>query len=132
MDAKVRRVLLVDDDARFLEALEALLADDPAVAVVGTAHDGAEALRLVAELRPDVVTMDIDMPVLDGVEATRAIAAEFPDVCVVTITASTSPERIEEARAAGASGHVSKSRVAEQLPAAIHAACAAAVGRRAA
>ena len=132
MDAEVTRVLLVDDDARFLEALEALLADDPAIAIVGTARDGAEALRLVADLLPDVVTMDIDMPVMDGVAATQAIAERFPDVCVVTITASTAPERIAEAQAVGASAHVPKSRIADELPAAIHAACAAGSARRAA
>ncbi|MDQ3823276.1 MAG: response regulator transcription factor [Actinomycetota bacterium] len=130
--AEVRRVVLVDDDAAFLEALEALLADDPAIAVVGKAHDGREALGLVAELRPDVVTMDIDMPVMDGVVATRAIAEHHPETCVVTITSSTSAERIDEARAAGASAHVMKSRIADELPAAIHAACEAGVSRRAA
>ncbi len=72
------------------------------------------------------------MPVLDGVAATRAIAERFPEVCVVTITASTAAERILEARAAGASGHVPKARIADELPAAIHAACASGRARRAA
>ena len=129
--AELRRVLLVDDDAAFAEALEALLAHDPGIEVVGRAYDGLHGLRLVAELRPDVVTMDIDMPVMDGVAATAAIAERFPETCVVTITSSTSPERIAQAQAAGASGHVMKSRVADDLPAAIHTACAA-LARRAA
>ena len=118
-----RRVLLVDDDAIFLKALTALLEREPTIDVVGTATNGVEALRRVAELRPEVVTMDIDMPVMDGVEATRRISTRYPDVCIVTISASTSPERVEEARAAGASGHVAKARAVEELPAAIHAAC---------
>ena len=118
-----RRVLLVDDDAMFLKALIALLERDSTIDVVGTAANGAEALRRVGELRPEVVTMDIDMPVMDGVEATRRISARYPDVCIVTISASTSPQRVDEARAAGAAGHVAKARAVEDLAAAIHAAC---------
>ncbi len=122
-ECEVRRVLLVDDDMLFLEALGALLGADPTIEVVGRATQGLDALRLVEELRPDIVTMDIDMPVMDGVEATRAIAERYPETCVVAITASTSPEQIAEARAAGASGHIVKEHVPDELPNAIHAAC---------
>jgi DNA-binding NarL/FixJ family response regulator len=122
-ERQVRRVLLVDDDMLFLEALGALLGADPTIEVVGRATHGLDALRLVEELRPDVVTMDIDMPVMDGVEATRAIVERYPETCVVTITASTSPEHIAEVRAAGASGHIVKEHVPDELPDAIHAAC---------
>lgn len=128
----VRHVLLVDDDALFLETLALVLAGDPSVDVVGTASNGIEAVRVVGELRPDVVTMDIDMPLMDGIAATRAIAKRYPETCVVTITGSTSSDRIAAARAAGASGHVTKSDVVDELPAALHAACPSGTRARAA
>jgi DNA-binding NarL/FixJ family response regulator len=131
-EVELRRVLLVDDDALFLESLALLLESDPAIVVAGQALNGLEAVELVGTLRPDVVTMDIDMPVMDGVEATRAIAERYPETCVLTVTASTSNERIGEAEAAGASGHVSKSRVLDDLLHAIHVACPAGATARAA
>ena len=63
------RVLIADDHRLFAEALEAILGGDERIAVVGQAGDGAEAVRLAADLRPDVVLMDISMPVMDGIEA---------------------------------------------------------------
>jgi CheY-like chemotaxis protein len=106
-ESRSLRVLIVDDDPLFLDAVEALLERAENFEVVGRATNGAEALRRTAELLPDAITMDVDMPVMNGVEATRMIVAYF-HVPVILLTASESGERIEEALAAGAVAHVYK------------------------
>jgi DNA-binding NarL/FixJ family response regulator len=108
-------VLLVDDDPGFLEALEALFAGDERFEIVGTATDGDEAVARTLSLRPDVVTMDIEMPRMDGVEATQRIRARVPDTRVVVVSSSAYASRAEMAREAGASAYVSKSVVADEL-----------------
>jgi DNA-binding NarL/FixJ family response regulator len=79
-------VLIADDSARTREGLRALFATWPELVVVGEAANGREAVRLVAECRPDVVLMDIHMPVLDGVEAARLIKEQWPTMTVVVLT----------------------------------------------
>jgi DNA-binding NarL/FixJ family response regulator len=108
-------VLVVDDDSLFRETISALLERDERIHVVGFAANGEEAVQRVLLLRPDVVTMDIDMPVVDGVEATRQIAGARPDVRVLLVSASLYAERAEDARAAGASGYITKSQVHDDL-----------------
>lgn len=108
-------MLVVDDDSRFREAVSALLERDERIDVVGFAANGEEAVRRVLLLRPDLVTMDVEMPVMDGVEATRRIAEVLPDVRVLMVSASVYADRAETARAAGASGYITKSRVADEL-----------------
>ena len=114
-DRRTIRVLFVDDDRGFLEALEALFADDERFEIVGTAADGSEAVARAVDLRPDVVTMDLEMPRMDGVEATRRIRAELPDTRVVVVSSSAYATRAEMAREAGASAYVTKSAVADEL-----------------
>jgi DNA-binding NarL/FixJ family response regulator len=118
-DRKPIRVLLVDDDAGFLESLEALFADDDRLELVGTARNGEEALSLAISLRPDVVTMDIEMPRMDGVEATRRIRADAPGTRVVVVSATGFASRADMAREAGASAYVPKSDVTDKLPATV-------------
>jgi DNA-binding NarL/FixJ family response regulator len=113
------RVLIADDQRLFAEALEAILTTDGRIAVVGRAVNGEEAVALAREGRPDVVLMDIAMPVLDGIAATEAIAGESPETRVVVLTGSEAPDDITRARAAGASGYVTKDQVAGDLVRAI-------------
>jgi len=113
--AETIRVLIVDDHRLFVEALRATLSSEPRIEVVGVAFDGTEAIRLAAELSPDVVLMDIDMPVMNGIEATRRICDANPDVKVVIITGSESRVDSSRARAAGAAAFMRKDRSAAQL-----------------
>ena len=108
-------VLIADDSGLFAAALEAVLTGEAGIEVVGSAADGEEALRLAGELRPQVVLMDISMPVLDGFEATERIRAELPEVSVLMVTGSAADADIRRARVAGASGYVTKDRIAEEL-----------------
>ena len=102
------RLLLVDDQALFREALTTLLGVRDEVLVVGEAADGAEALRRVAELAPDVVLMDLRMPVLDGVAATRRLQLEHPEVRVIALTTFDDDEDVFAALRAGAVGYLLK------------------------
>lgn len=102
------RVLLVDDDPFFVEALSTLLGPDERIKIVGSAGDGAEALALTEELRPNVVLMDVHLPVMDGFEATRRIRASFPGTRVVFLTSTSSPEIAERAFLSGADGFLTK------------------------
>ena len=113
------RVLIADDHRLFAEALEAILAGESSIEVVGRARNGAEALELAMQLEPDVILMDISMPVMDGVEATRRIRESRPDACVLMLTGSNTAADVDRARDAGAAGYVTKDRIASQLVEAI-------------
>jgi DNA-binding NarL/FixJ family response regulator len=109
------RVLLADDHRLFAEALEAILAADERIEVVGTARDGNEAVELERKLSPDVVLMDISMPGMDGIEAARTIRKRRPDACILILTGSNSRADVDRSRAAGAAGYVTKDRIAAEL-----------------
>ena len=113
------RVLIADDHRLFAEALEAILASDERIEVVGQASDGSEAVELARKLGPDVVLMDVSMPGLDGFGATREIRAEGGGVRVLMLTGSNSRADVDRSRNAGASGYVTKDRIASELVAAI-------------
>jgi len=108
-------VLIADDHRLFAETLEALLATDGRVVVVGQAHDGREAVDRAVKLNPDVVLMDIDMPVMDGFEATRRIREQNAGACILMLTGSNAREDVDRARQAGAAGYVTKDRIAAEL-----------------
>jgi len=116
------RVLIVDDQALFREALATLLEVQPEIEVVGEAADGEQAVRLCAELRPDVALMDLRMPVLDGIAATTRLRAEQPGVRVLALTTFDDDEDVFAALRAGAVGYllkdVSSTRLVEALVAA--------------
>ena len=116
---KPLRVLIADDHRLFVEALEAILASDERIEVIGQAGDGSEAVELARTLGPDVVLMDVSMPVLDGFEATREIRADTEGVRVLMLTGSNSRADVDRSRDAGASGYVTKDRIASELVEAI-------------
>jgi two-component system, NarL family, nitrate/nitrite response regulator NarL len=109
------RVLIADDHRLFAEALEAILAAESRIEIVGRARNGAEALEMVLDLNPDVVLMDISMPVMDGVEATRRIRDARPEACVLMLTGSNAVADVDRSRDAGAAGYVTKDRIASEL-----------------
>ena len=116
------RILIVDDQALFREALAALLEVQPEIEVVGEAGNGEEAVRLAAALRPDVVLMDLRMPVLDGIAATNRLRVEQPEVRVLALTTFDDDADVFAALRAGAVGYllkdVSSTRLVEALVAA--------------
>ncbi len=108
------RVLLADDHRLLLEGLTNLL-EAHGIQVVGAAKDGLEALALAQSVQPDVILMDIRMPVCDGLEATRRIKAEMPELKIVILTTSTENQDLFEAVKSGACGFLLKSMDAEEL-----------------
>ncbi|HEX7346599.1 MAG TPA: response regulator transcription factor [Candidatus Limnocylindrales bacterium] len=124
MADRVIRVLLVDDHAMVRRGMRDFLGLHDDIEVVGEAVDGAEAVERVAELRPDVVVMDLMMPNLDGIEATGRIKAEVADVEVIALTSFIEEARVVAAIEAGASGFLLKDAEADELAAAIRAAAA--------
>jgi DNA-binding NarL/FixJ family response regulator len=117
-------VLIADDHDLFAESIQAFLSTEERIAVVGRAANGEEAARAAAELRPDVVLMDISMPVLDGFAAAERIREELPGTYVLFLTGSNSPADVARARAVGGSGYVTKDRIASELVDAILATAA--------
>jgi DNA-binding NarL/FixJ family response regulator len=109
------RVLIADDHRLFAEALEAILASEPDMEVVGRARNGEEAVEQALALKPDVILMDIAMPGVDGVEATKRIRRKERDACVLMLTGSNSRTDVARAREAGAAAYVTKDRIAAQL-----------------
>lgn len=118
------RVLLVDDHQLVRAGLASLLESAEDLEVVGQAADGAEALELAALTAPDVVLMDLSMPVMDGVAATRALLAKYPDLAVVVLTSFADKPRVAEALAAGAVGYLLKDSHPRDLIAGVRAAAA--------
>ncbi|KRW90691.1 chemotaxis protein CheY, partial [Alicyclobacillus tengchongensis] len=102
------RVLLVDDHELFRQGVSAILGGVPEIEVVGQAENGQVALELCATQQPDVVLMDINMPVCSGLEATRMIKQQFPRIRILILTVSSAEESLFDAIKSGASGYVLK------------------------
>jgi DNA-binding NarL/FixJ family response regulator len=102
------RVLLADDHAVVRAGLAALLEEAGGIELVGQVGDGAAAVELACRCRPDVVLMDLSMPVLDGIEATRRLLADVPGVRVLVLTSFADRERVHDALDAGATGYLLK------------------------
>ena len=104
----VPRVMVVDDQHLFRSGLVKLLENDPRIEIVGETDDGAEAIKLVGNLRPDVVLMDVRMPNMDGLEAAQRITATYPNVRVLMLSGFGAESQVVHALNAGASGYVVK------------------------
>jgi DNA-binding NarL/FixJ family response regulator len=116
------RLLLVDDQALFREGLRTLLSTRPDFDVVAEAENGEEALRLAAQYQPDVILMDLRMPVLDGVSATRRLKENFPTSKIIVLTTFDDDDLVFDGLRAGAVGYLLKDVSSEKLTEAIHAA----------
>jgi two-component system, NarL family, response regulator LiaR len=121
-ETPVIRVLLADDHAVVRQGLKMFLALDAGLEVVGEANNGREAVELVERLRPDVVLMDLVMPVLDGISAIQEIKSRFPDVEIIAVTSVLEDAKVIGAVQAGAIGYLLKDTQADALVEAIHAA----------
>ena len=116
------RVLVVDDQALIREGLAIILDAQPDIEVVGQAENGRQAVKLVAQLDPNVVLMDIRMPLMDGIKATRQIKEMHPQTQVVILTTYNEDELIFEGLSAGASGYLLKDITRRQLAEAVRGA----------
>jgi DNA-binding NarL/FixJ family response regulator len=116
------RILLADDQRLFREALHTLLAAQANIEVVGEAGDGEQALRLMADLHPDLILLDVQMPILDGVATTRRIHEQYPACRVILLTTFDDDEYVFEGLRAGAIGYLLKDAPAQQLLDAIQSA----------
>lgn len=113
------RLLLVDDQDLFREGLAALLTIEEDLQIVGQAVNGLEAIRLATELQPDVVLMDVRMPLCDGVEATREIHQRYPWIRILVLTTFDEDEYIWKSLQAGALGYLLKSTPSSQVASAV-------------
>jgi DNA-binding NarL/FixJ family response regulator len=113
------RVLLVDDQALFLEGLANLLSLEEDLEIVGQAYDGQEAIALTSKLQPDVILMDVRMPICDGVKATREIHKSYPAIKIMVLTTFDEDEYIWRSLQAGALGYLLKNTPSQQIAAAI-------------
>ena len=116
------RVLIADDHRLVRAGLISLLEADADIEVVGEAADGQQALEVAAATTPDVVLMDLSMPVMDGIAATRMLLAELPGTRVVALTSFSDRQRVTDILAAGAIGYLLKDSRPDELLAAVHAA----------
>jgi DNA-binding NarL/FixJ family response regulator len=118
------RILLVDDHSVVRQGLRMFLSLDPALEVVGEAGNGADGIEQVRRLKPDVVLMDLLMPVMDGITAIQHLRKEFPDLEVIALTSVLEDEKVIGAVRAGAIGYLLKDTQADELCRAIKAAAA--------
>src|SRR5215218_4168049 len=113
--SQVARLLIADDHALVREGLRTMLSGEEGIEIVAEANDGEQALSLCSKLAPDLVLMDVRMPVMDGLEATKKIKAEMPHTSVMMVTMHENPDYLFEAVKAGAAGYVLKDASGERL-----------------
>ncbi len=115
------RLLLVDDQGIIREGLRSLLETKPDLTIIGEAENGKAAVELALSLQPDVVLMDVRMPIMDGVAATRALTAQAPDIKVLVLTTFDDDEYVTQALRCGAKGYLLKDTPSTELADAIRA-----------
>ena len=111
------RVILVDDHALVRQGFHRIIEEEPGMSVVGEAGTAQDGVALARQAKPDVVLMDLDMPVLDGIEATRRILAAQPQTAIIALTAFSDRPRITGAMEAGACGYLLKDVDADEVAA---------------
>lgn len=116
------RILVVDDHSVVRQGLKMFLGLDPELEIIGEAENGSEAVKMAAELKPDVVLMDMLMPVMDGIEATKIIRGSMPDTEVIALTSVLEDNAVVGAIKAGAIGYLLKDTQSDELRRAIKAA----------
>lgn len=116
---EVIRLLICDDQEVVREGLRAILGNVPGIEVIGVVGNGAEAVEAVPEMKPDVILMDLNMPIKNGVQATRELTAMYPELKVLVLTTYDAEEWVVDAIRAGAAGYMLKDAPREQLVAAI-------------
>lgn len=109
------RILIADDETGFLEALRPLIDRSPGLAVVGEARNGLDAIELVDELLPDVVVIDLHMPLLDGVTAVARMRRDHPELCLIALTGDDAPELHRAVTEAGADAVLPKAELTGAL-----------------
>jgi two-component system, NarL family, response regulator len=114
------RILLVEDDEVFRLGLTASLKNQPGFELVGIATDGKAAIRSAEELTPDVILMDIGLPVVSGIQATKSIKSRYPQIKILILTLHSEPKTVEQIMQAGADGFCLKGISTERLQALIH------------
>jgi DNA-binding NarL/FixJ family response regulator len=112
---KKSRILLADDHDLFREGVASLINAQPDMEVVGRAEDGLEVFSLARELEPDLIIMDVNMPISDGLEATRLIHSEYPQISILILTVHEEEEKLFEAVKAGAIGYMLKNSNSDEF-----------------
>lgn len=118
------RVLIVDDQAAVRSALKAMLSVSDDLQWVGEATDGVTAVKVCTEVQPDLILMDVLMPIMNGADATLAIRTQYPHIVVLALTSFLEPELVQGMMSAGAMGYLLKNVSADDLAETIRAACA--------
>ncbi len=113
------RTIVVDDSPIALRTICTLLARDPNMVVIGAATNGHAAVALARSLHPDLVLLDVEMPIMGGIEATSCLTRECPATCVVIVTVHDSPELRRVCQGRGARGFIAKTSLTDELPAVI-------------
>ena len=108
-------ILVVDDEPAFVEMIQAMLSAEDGIEVIATAENGRVGVGLAAELDPDVILMDVSMPIMDGIDATARIRERDPNACVLILTGGTTPGDVDRARKAGAAAYITKDKISTDL-----------------
>lgn len=113
-------ILIADDRCLIVEAIKAVLEREPKIKIVGTAVNGRAAIALARQLRPDIILIDIEMPIMNGITATKYIAKHLPNTKIIVLTSHNSQKYLDRAFMAGASGYLLKESLIEDLKQAIY------------